>query len=235
MVITGIWAEKKAIQQLNTQKRFPFWYIWIAALLDFAMSFVWLFAGLAGLEFSYEFLDFYLEFVALVIFPVLFVLNRIIPVYLRGMFLEHEGKGTDLANQIVTYLLAFFLGAFYLQYLINQQKAGDEVLEEDTLPGEEEGWKKVLKKINGYNVMAAVTLLVKFVVTYNIILLLPDLSSRITVVILFVFLWSPFGIASLLWAVVSLMLRKKKTGAWILIGLNVLDTIVLFAKGYFHS
>ena len=68
MVITGIWAEKKAIQQLNTQKRFPFWYIWIAALLDFAMSFVWLFAGLAGLEFSYEFLDFYLEFVALVIF-----------------------------------------------------------------------------------------------------------------------------------------------------------------------
>ncbi|MBA4551519.1 hypothetical protein H1043_07045 [Thermoactinomyces vulgaris] len=49
------------------------------------------------------------------------------------------------------------------------------------------------------------------------------------------FLWSPFGIASLLWAVVSLMLRKKKTGAWILIGLNVLDTIVLFAKGYFHS
>jgi hypothetical protein len=146
MVITGIWAEKKAIQQLNTQKRFPFWYIWIAALLDFAMSFVWLFAGLAGLEFSYEFLDFYLEFVALVIFPVLFVLNRIIPVYLRGMFLEHEGKGTDLANQIVTYLLAFFLGVFYLQYLINQQKAGDEVLEEDTLPGEEEGWKKVLKK-----------------------------------------------------------------------------------------
>jgi hypothetical protein len=146
MVITGIWAEKKAIQQLNTQKRFPFWYIWIAALLDFAMSFVWLFAGLAGLEFSYEFLDFYLEFVALVIFPVLFVLIRIIPVYLRGMFLEHEGKGTDLANQIVTYLLAFFLGAFYLQYLINQQKAGDEVLEEDTLPGEEEGWKKVLKK-----------------------------------------------------------------------------------------
>ncbi|RMB03652.1 hypothetical protein ATH33_0085 [Thermoactinomyces vulgaris] len=115
-------------------------------MLDFAMSFVWLFAGLAGLEFSYEFLDFYLEFVALVIFPVLFVLNRIIPVYLRGMFLEHEGKGTDLANQIVTYLLAFFLGAFYLQYLINQQKAGDEVLEEDTLPGEEEGWKKVLKK-----------------------------------------------------------------------------------------
>jgi hypothetical protein len=146
MVITGIWAEKKAIQQLNTQKRFPFWYIWIAALLDFAMSFVWLFAGLAGLEFSYEFLDFYLEFVALVIFPVLFVLIRIIPVYLRGMFLEHEGKGTDLANQIVTYLLAFFLGVFYLQYLINQQKAGDEVLEEDTLPGEEEGWKKVLKK-----------------------------------------------------------------------------------------
>jgi hypothetical protein len=146
MVITGIWAEKKAIQQLNTQKRFPFWYIWIAALLDFAMSFVWLFAGLAGLEFSYEFLDFYLEFVALVIFPVLFVLNRIIPVYLRGMFLEHEGKGTDLANQIVTYLLAFFLGAFYLQYLINQQKAGDEVLEEDTLPGEKEDWKKVLKK-----------------------------------------------------------------------------------------
>ena len=113
------------------------------------------------------------------------------------MFLEHEGKGTDLANQIVTYLLAVFLGVFYLQYLINQQKAGDEVLEEDTLPGEEEGWKKVLKKINGYNVMAAVTLLVKFVVTYNIILLLPDLSSRITVVILFVFLWSPFGIASL--------------------------------------
>jgi hypothetical protein len=132
--------------------------------------------------------------------------------------------------------LAFFLGIFYLQYLINQEETGDEVPEEDTLT-EEEGrkWKKTLKKINGYNVMAAVTLLAKCVVTYNMILLMPDLSSGITVALLFMFLWVPFGIASCLWAIVSLILKKKKTGAWILIGLNILDTIVLFAGGFFNS
>jgi hypothetical protein len=228
-------SRKKAIQHLNTQKRFPFWYIWIAALLDFAMSFGWLLLGLTGFEFSYEFSMLYLE-LAWTILCILFVINRIIPVYLRGMFLEHEGKDTDLTNQIATYLLAFFLGVFYLQYLINQEESGDEVPEEDPLP-EEEGrkWKKTLKKINGYNVMSAMMLFAKCVVTYNMILLMPDLSSGITVALLFMFLWVPFGIASCLWAIVSLILKKKKTGAWILIGLNILDTIVLFAGGFFNS
>jgi Na+/proline symporter len=91
MVIYWYLSRKKAIQHLNTQKRFPFWYIWIAALLDFAMSFGWLFLGLTGFEFSYEFSMLYLE-LAWTILCILFVINRIIPVYLRGMFLEHEGK-----------------------------------------------------------------------------------------------------------------------------------------------
>lgn len=160
------------------------------------------------------------------------VVNQIINVYFRSMMLEHEGKDTDLSNQVTTYLLAFFLGVYYIQYLINKEYAGEKWPEEDTKEEKDDRFIAKLKKINWYNVMAAIALLIKIVVTINILRFTTDISMGFAIAFIFTLFWVPSGITSFLWTIVSFMLRKKKTGAWIILSLNVLDTIVLFSGFY---
>ncbi|MBA4603602.1 DUF4234 domain-containing protein [Thermoactinomyces mirandus] len=108
-------SRQKAIENLNTQQKFPFWIAWVifvCYLVDFIISIASFFVMLPvwyGMFSLYAFLFF---------IPIFIGLNII----LRRMMLEHERKDISFSNNRKTYMLTFLFTIFYLQYLIDKER-----------------------------------------------------------------------------------------------------------------
>lgn len=107
-------SRRKAIGNLNTRQKFPFWIAWlifVCYLIDFIVSFASFFVMLPAWYGTFSLYMF------LLFIPIFIGLN----IVLRRMMLEHEGKNISLQNNWKTYLLTFFFNIFYLQYLIMKE------------------------------------------------------------------------------------------------------------------
>lgn len=216
-------SRKKAINHLNTKKRFPFWYIWLTVILIFIEMFSQLYYGFIESHPP----EWYEDFTTLFFMVGTFV-NHFLNVYLRRMMLEHEGRDLTFSSQVVTYLLSFLLGIFYIQFLINKDYKGEKRPEEYTKEEEGDRFIAKLKKINWYNVIAAITLFIKIVTTIMICFFMTVKGAGLAIVLTYFFLRLPSAVISLLFIILSLMLRKKKKVAWTILAVYVLDTVIVF-------